>query len=248
MPCIWCVMPANVTDWVVFKFELSPWRVFKCCCYPPYDIYKWLIPFEYLLFVHSVRIFNIMNYIVLVFIVVTNFDQTSILRRLFLHDTQHPICWEVAYWVKCTRNYSVNGIGNCILISLHFTLYFPVLFVKKCLFIRIIYCSRLQTVTLCYPSALILAHSIPLHHTLPSFTYIFLYFCILYYFDILCKISSVHAFVCCYCLWYPYPTYCFVSFSFPPSNVAWNISFGICADLQNSAFPANKRMLVFSSA
>ena len=96
---------------------------------------------------------------------------------------------------------------------------------KKCLFIRIIYYFRLQIVTLCYTSALILAHSLPLLHTLPSFTYIILYFFVLHYFDTLCKIRLVHALVCCYC-WYPYPTDCFVSFDiefcylfFPP--VTW---------------------------
>ena len=143
-------MPADVNDWFVFTFELFPWQLFKCCCYPLYEMFKWLIPFQYLVFVHSARKFNITNFILLVFIVVTTIGQTSILRWLFLHDMQYPIYHEVAYWVKYTRNYSVNEIRNCILISLHFTLYFPVLFVKQCLFIRIIYFFRLQIVTLCY--------------------------------------------------------------------------------------------------
>jgi len=39
-------------------------------------MFKWLIPFEYLVFVHSVRKFSVMNFILLVFIVVTNIGQT----------------------------------------------------------------------------------------------------------------------------------------------------------------------------
>jgi hypothetical protein len=120
---------------------------------------------------HSVGKFNIINFILPVFIVVTNIGQTSVLQWLFLHDIRYCIYCEVIYWVKYTINYSLNEIRNFILISLHFTLYFPVLFVKKCLFIRINYYFRSQIFTLCYPSAPVLAHSVPLHHKLLSFTY-----------------------------------------------------------------------------